>query len=77
MLASSAASFVIYAAALEIVSLVPPAALDRVEGVLVCGFTDVTMLGVIAGNLRLITWPALVTALIPPEGRATLPCRIC
>jgi DHA3 family multidrug efflux protein-like MFS transporter len=69
MLSSSTASFVLYAAALGIVLIAPPASLGQSEGVLLWVFTGVTMLGVIAGNLRLIALPTLVTALVPPEGR--------
>jgi DHA3 family multidrug efflux protein-like MFS transporter len=69
MLGSSAASFALYLAALAILLLAPAGALTRVEGALLWLFTGVTMIGVVAGNLRLIALPTLVTALIPPEGR--------
>jgi DHA3 family multidrug efflux protein-like MFS transporter len=69
MLASSAASFAFYIAALAILLLAPEAAIADAEGALLWVFTLVTMIGVTAGNLRLIALPTLVTALIPAEGR--------
>jgi DHA3 family multidrug efflux protein-like MFS transporter len=69
MLASSLASFALYAGALAMLALVPAAVLVRQDAVWLWGFVGVTMLGVIAGNLRLIAMPTLVTALIEPEGR--------
>jgi DHA3 family multidrug efflux protein-like MFS transporter len=69
MLGSSIASFVLYAVALGAVLIAPPAALTQVEGAALWAFTGVAMLGVIAGNLRMIALPTLVTALIAPEER--------
>lgn len=69
MLASSIASFVLYAIALGVVLIAPPAALSQVDSAPLWVFTGIAMLGVIAGNLRMIALPTLVTALIPPEGR--------
>jgi DHA3 family multidrug efflux protein-like MFS transporter len=69
MLASSAGSFVLYAAALAWLLAVPPAALTRQDSPLLWGFMAVTMVGVIIGNLRLIALPTLVTALIAPDAR--------
>jgi len=69
MLWSSAASFALYAIALAVVLMVPPAALTEVEGTGLWIFTGIAMIGVIAGNLRMIALPTLVTALIPPDGR--------
>lgn len=69
MLWSSAASFGLYAIALAVVLMAPPAALTVVAGAGLWVFTGIAMLGVIAGNLRMIALPTLVTALIPPEER--------
>lgn len=69
MLASSAGSFVLYAAALAWLLATPDTALTRQDSPLLWGFMTVTMIGVIIGNLRLIALPTLVTALIAPEGR--------
>lgn len=69
MLASSAASFVLYAAALALLLLAPARGIAQAEGAMLWVFCGVTMLGVIAGNLRLIALTTLVTALIPAEAR--------
>ncbi|WP_301751303.1 MFS transporter [uncultured Erythrobacter sp.] len=69
MLGSSIASFVLYAVALAVVLIAPPAALSQADSAPLWVFTGIAMLGVIAGNLRMIALPTLVTALIPPEGR--------
>ena len=69
MLASSAGSFVLYAAALAWLLAVPPEALTRQDSPPLWGFMAVTMVGVIIGNLRLIALPTLVTALIAPDAR--------
>lgn len=69
MLASSAGSFVLYAAALAWLLAVPEAALTRQDSAVLWGFMTVVMIGVIIGNLRLIALPTLVTALIAPEDR--------
>lgn len=69
MLASSVASFALYAVALGVVLIAPPAALSQVDRAPLWIFTGIAMLGVIAGNLRMIALPTLVTALIPPDGR--------
>ncbi|MFM7404126.1 MAG: MFS transporter [Erythrobacter sp.] len=68
-LASSAGSFVLYAAALAGLLATPPADLAHTESAALWLFITVTMLGVIIGNLRLIALPTLVTALIAPEER--------
>ena len=69
MLASSVASFALYAVALGVVLIAPPSALSQVDRAPLWIFTGIAMLGVIAGNLRMIALPTLVTALIPPDGR--------
>jgi DHA3 family multidrug efflux protein-like MFS transporter len=69
MLASSAASFVLYGASLAAYALVPEEALARVEGAVLWGFILLVMLGVICGNIRLIALPTLVTVLIEEDRR--------
>jgi MFS transporter, DHA3 family, multidrug efflux protein len=69
MLASSAASFLLYGASLAAHALVPDAALAQVEGPALWGFILVVMLGVICGNIRMIALPTLVTALIEEDKR--------
>jgi DHA3 family multidrug efflux protein-like MFS transporter len=69
MLASSAASFVLYGASLAVYALVPETALDRVEGAGLWLFILVVMLAVICGNIRMIALPTLVTALIEEDKR--------
>ncbi len=69
MLASSAASFVFYAASLAAYALVPEDALARVEGAELWLFILLVMLAVICGNIRMIALPTLVTALIEEDKR--------
>lgn len=69
MLGSSAASFALYAASLAIVVVVPEPAMARVGGFELWLFVLVVMLGVIAGNARMIALPTLVTALIAEDRR--------
>lgn len=69
MLASSAASFLFYAGALAVVLLVPPASFADVAGPALWALVFVVMLGVTAGNLRMIALPTLVTAMIPADRR--------
>jgi DHA3 family multidrug efflux protein-like MFS transporter len=69
MLASSAGSFALYAAALAWLLAARPADLLRQDGVSLWVFLCLTMIGVIIGNLRIIALPTLVTALIPAEDR--------
>ena len=69
MLASSAASFALYAASLGAHALVPEQAMARVEGTALWLFVLLVMLGVICGNLRMIALPTLVTALIDEDQR--------
>ena len=69
MLWSSAGSFVLYVLALAFVMIAPASALSQVDGAPLWVFTGIAMLGVIAGNLRMIALPTLVTALIAPEER--------
>jgi DHA3 family multidrug efflux protein-like MFS transporter len=69
MLASSAASFFLYAASLLAYASVPEAALKEVYGPTLWGFVLLVMLAVIAGNIRQIALPTLVTALVPEDRR--------
>ena len=69
MLGSSAASLVLYAAALGVYQLTPPQALGETASLPLWGFIVLVMLAVIAGNIRMIALATLVTLLIPPERR--------
>jgi DHA3 family multidrug efflux protein-like MFS transporter len=69
MLGSSAASFVLYAASLIALLRVPDAALQRQSAPELWLFVLVVMLAVIAGNVRMIALPTLVTALIEEDKR--------
>src|SRR5688572_5626888 len=69
MLGSSIASFVLYAVALAIHWLVPEETFRDVASVWLWVFILIVMLGVIAGNIRTIALPTLVTFLIPEDRR--------
>jgi DHA3 family multidrug efflux protein-like MFS transporter len=69
MLASSAASFVLYGASLGAYALIPEDALAQVEGAALWLFILLVMLAVICGNIRMIALPTLVTALIEEDRR--------
>lgn len=69
MLASSAASFALYALAFAYYLFVPEQALARPYAPALWLFVLVVMAGVIAGNIRMIALPTLVTALIPEDRR--------
>lgn len=69
MLFSSAASFLFYGAALIVLALLPEQAFENVFGAQLWLFVLLVMLGVIAGNVRMIALPTLVTALIPADSR--------
>ncbi|MDP3749518.1 MAG: MFS transporter [Phenylobacterium sp.] len=69
MLGSSVASFVLYAISLAIHELAPEGSLADVAGAPLWLFIVVVMFGVIAGNLRSIALPTLVTLLIPEDRR--------
>jgi DHA3 family multidrug efflux protein-like MFS transporter len=69
MLASSAVSFALYAASLAAYELVPAGAMARVAGPELWLFVVLVMFGVIAGNLRMIALPTLVTALVEEPER--------
>jgi DHA3 family multidrug efflux protein-like MFS transporter len=69
MLASSAVSLVLYAAALGVYWLTPPEALGETASVPLWGFIAIVLLAVIGGNIRMIALATLVTAMIPADER--------
>ena len=69
MLGSSAASFVLYALSFAAYLLAPDSSLADVSGAPLWVFIWLVMLGVIAGNVRSIALPTLVTILIPEDRR--------
>lgn len=69
MAGSSAASFVLYAIALAMLVAVPAEAFRDVGNFWLWAFIFIVMLGVIAGNIRSIALPTLVTFLIPEDRR--------
>ncbi len=69
MLGSSLASLALCALALAIHQLAPAGSLADVAGVPLWLFIWVVMFGVIAGNIRSIALPTLVTLLIPEDRR--------
>ncbi|MDY6923448.1 MAG: MFS transporter [Pseudomonadota bacterium] len=69
MLGSSVVSFVFYGLALALHQSLPGAALADVSGAPLWLFVGLAMAGVIAGNVRSIALPTLVTLLIPEDRR--------
>jgi DHA3 family multidrug efflux protein-like MFS transporter len=69
MIGSSAASLLLYGVALAGALVVPEQRFADVAAIELWSFVLVVMFGVIAGNLRNIALPTLVTALIPEERR--------
>lgn len=69
MLVSSAVSLILYGAALLTARSLPEAAMAQVAGVELWLFIVLVMCGVIAGNIRMIALPTLVTALIDEDRR--------
>jgi DHA3 family multidrug efflux protein-like MFS transporter len=69
MMGSSAVSFLLYGASLLVYRIVPEASLGDVSGPTLWIFILLVMFGVIAGNLRTIALPTLVTALVPEDRR--------
>jgi DHA3 family multidrug efflux protein-like MFS transporter len=69
MLGSSIASFCLYAVALSVLELSPEGAIADVSGPWLWVFIGLTMLGVIAGNIRGVALPTLVTILVPEDRR--------
>ncbi len=69
MMGSSAVSFGFYAVGLIALLLVPEAEFRNPYGPMLWVFVSVVMIGVIAGNIRSIALPTLVTILIPEDRR--------
>lgn len=69
MLGSSLASLLLYALALAAHELAPEGGLRTVSSPYLWLFIAIGMLGVIAGNVRGIALPTLVTALVPEDRR--------
>ncbi len=69
MLGSSLVSILFYAAALVVLLAAPDGAMRDVASAWLWGFVLLVMLGVIAGNIRSIALPTLVTILIPADRR--------
>lgn len=69
MAASSAVSFALYLVALSMVLLEPEGSFENPYSLYLWAFVLVVMLGVIAGNIRSIALPTLVTILIPEDVR--------
>lgn len=69
MLGSSAASLGLYAVSMAGLAAAPEGAMHDVSGPHLWVFIAVVMLAVIAGNIRAIALPTLVTILIPAERR--------
>jgi DHA3 family multidrug efflux protein-like MFS transporter len=69
MLVSSAISFASYGASLAAQAWVPEQAMARVAGAELWLFVLLVMSGVIAGNMRMIALPTLVTALVEEDRR--------
>ena len=69
MMGSSLVSFAFYGAAMVMLLLEPAGAFGNPYGPYLWGFILLTMLGVIAGNIRSIALPTLVTMLIPEDRR--------
>ncbi len=64
MMGSSAASFVLYLAAFAVLLLTPDEAMRNVASIQLWVFVLLVMFGVIAGNIRSIALPTLVTILV-------------
>lgn len=69
MLGSSAVSAGFYTAAFVLHETAPAGAMAQVAAPWIWAFIVLVMLGVIAGNIRMIALPTLVTALVPAERR--------
>lgn len=69
MLGSSLASLVIYGCSLALLLATPEASRSDVVSPALWAFIGLVMLGVIAGNIRAIALPTLVTVLVPEERR--------
>lgn len=70
MMLSTAASFVFYAVCFAIYQSVPHQEFTNPASVILWVFVTLLLFGVIAGNIRTIALPTLVTILIPEDRRA-------
>ena len=66
---SALTSLVVYAGCLALYLLTDPAAFRRTDSLLLWAFVVTVMLGVIAGNVRMIAMSTLVTLLVPADRR--------
>jgi DHA3 family multidrug efflux protein-like MFS transporter len=69
MIGSSLASLTLFAAALATYFAIPEQSLSDPSSPALWGFVLLVMFGVIAGNIRTIALPTLVTALVPEDRR--------
>ena len=69
MLGSSAVSVVFYALSFALLAATPEASLRNVASPALWAFVGLVMLGVMAGNIRSIALPTLVTVLVPEDRR--------
>jgi len=69
MLGSSVASFVLYGLSLAVLMVAPEGAMKQLSGIWLWLFIGLVMMGVIAGNVRSIALPTLVTILVPEDRR--------
>ena len=69
MMGSSIASLILYGVALAFYESTPEQRFAEVASASLWLFILISMLGMIAGNVRMITLPTLVTALIPEDDR--------
>ncbi len=69
MLGSSVASFTLYAVAFVVLQTAPEGTLKQVGSIWLWAFILLVMIGVIAGNIRGIALPTLVTLMIPEDRR--------
>ena len=69
LLISSAGSLVLYALAYFVYVSTPAAVFTDASSIILWGFIILALMGAIAGNLRTITLPTLVTVLIPEAER--------
>lgn len=69
MLGSSLVSLTFYALSFAVLTAAPPDSLHRVDSVWIWLLIGLVMVGVIAGNIRAIALPTLVTLLVPEDDR--------
>lgn len=69
MLVSSVATLLFFSAALAMVTLLPEESFTSIKSPAVWGIAALILGGVVAGNIRMITLPTLVTLLIPEGER--------